>query len=614
VLNAVFLLAACSSSQVITTDVLVIGGGTGGTAAGLQSARYGTKTMIVEKTPWLGGMISAAGVSAIDGNHKLPSGIWNEFREKIYAVYGGAAAVETGWVSNTLFEPHVADSIFKAMAANEKNLSVLYHYRFEKLTKKNDAIDAVYFKNVKNNSVKIIKAKIFIDATELGDVLKAAGVPYNTGMESGALTGENVGVNETNNIIQDLTYVATLKDFGAEADKTIPRPANYNPKEFDGSNTNYYFDKNIKAPTVSAKAMLEYGKLPNRKYMINWPIRGNDTYLNVIEMNETQREQELEQAKQTTLRFIYFIQHELGFKNLGLADDEFPTKDKLALIPYHREGRRAKGLVRFTMPYIEKPFEKEPLYRTGISVGDYPIDHHHKKNLAAPQHLDFHPVPSFNVPVGVMIPQTIKNLVIAEKGISVSNVVNGTTRLQPCVLLTGQAAGMLAAMSAQKNLAPQEIDIRTLQQNLLNVKAYLMPYIDVTPANPHFEAIQKIGATGILRGTGIPYKWANQTWFYPDSLIETSVFIKDVNEFEKLNSSFIRSIPQGKLKIRDAYNIIKEMKKNISVENVEAAWANWGLQNFDENRYIMRYELAVMLNKLVDPFSKKIDYNGIFLQ
>ena len=64
----------------ITTDVLVVGGGTGGTAAGLQSARLGVKTLVVEASPWLGGMISAAGVSAIDGNHNLPSGIWNEFR------------------------------------------------------------------------------------------------------------------------------------------------------------------------------------------------------------------------------------------------------------------------------------------------------------------------------------------------------------------------------------------------------------------------------------------------------------------------------------------------------------------------------------------------------
>lgn len=601
------MFSSCGVQKIINTEVLVIGGGTGGTAAGIQSARSGAKTIIAEPGPWLGGMISSAGVSAVDGNHKLPSGLWNEFREKIYSVYGGPAKVETGWVSNTLFEPHVADSIFKTMTAAEKNLSVLYNHHFEKLKKTDDKIEAVHLKNRKNGKLKIVKAKIFIDATELGDVLKEAGVPYNVGLEAGSTTGESVGVNQTNNIIQDLTYVAVLKDFGSGANKTIPRPANYDPKEFDGSNTNYYHNKTIKAPNVDAKKMLDYGKLPNNKYMLNWPIRGNDTYLNVIEMNEPDRETDLLKAKQTTLRFVYFIQHQLGFKNLGLADDEFPTEDKLAIIPYHREGRRAKGLVRFTMPYIEKPFDyKEPLYRTGISVGDYPIDHHHKKNLAAPQHLEFHPIPSFNVPLGVIIPENVRNLVIAEKGISVSNVVNGTTRLQPCVLLTGQAAGLLAAMSAKNKSAPEEVDIRQLQQNLLNAKAYLMPYIDVTPRHPHFQSIQRIGATGILRGTGIPFKWANQTWFYPDSLVDTKNFIADMNSVYKLEFMF----NEKHLRISDAVHTLSLL--NYKIPEIDKKWKSWGLNNFNSNRFITRAELAVLLDKSLNPFSKKINHNGYF--
>ena len=109
-----------------SVDVLVIGGGTGGTAAGIQSARSGAKTLIVEPTPWLGGMMTAAGVSATDGNHMLPSGLWAEFRDQLYKVYGGPNRVATGWVSNTLFEPHVGDSIFKSLAARESKLQVLH--------------------------------------------------------------------------------------------------------------------------------------------------------------------------------------------------------------------------------------------------------------------------------------------------------------------------------------------------------------------------------------------------------------------------------------------------------------------------------------------------------
>lgn len=114
--------------------------------------------------------------------------------------------------------------------------------------------------------------------------------------------------------------------------------------------------------------------------MLNWPIFGNDIYLNVVENTPKERAALLELAKQQTLRFVYFIQKDLGFKNLALADDEFKTKDKLAYYPYFRESRRVIGLSRMLVQHIATPFETEkPLYRTGIAVGDYPIDHHHKK-------------------------------------------------------------------------------------------------------------------------------------------------------------------------------------------------------------------------------------------
>jgi hypothetical protein len=138
-------------------------------------------------------------------------------------------------------------------------------------------------------------------------------------------------------------------------------------------------------------------------------------------------------------------------RNLGLADDEFPTKDLLAFYPYHRESRRLRGLVRMNVKHISSPYTTEDaLYRTGIAVGDYPIDHHHKKNAAAPQHLDFYPIPSFNIPLGALIPANYSNFIVAEKSISVSNIVNGTTRLQPCVMQIGQADGTLAAISVRK--------------------------------------------------------------------------------------------------------------------------------------------------------------------
>ena len=605
------------------TDVLVIGASASGIAAGIQSARMGVQTIIAEPTTWLGGMITAAGVCAFDGNHSMPSGLFGEFREALHKVYGGASKVSTGWVSNTLFEPHVGDSIFKSMVLHTKGLTVKYQFQFVSAIKNNNAITGAIFLHLPTNQKVTIYAKQVIDATELGDVLANAGVPYSLGMEASAVTGEDVHVSETNDIVQDITYVAILKDYGKGTDKTIPRPKNYDPSEFDGACTDYYFNTAKPKPNVDAKKMLDYGKLPNKKYMINWPNSGNDIYLNIVEMNEADREKELVKAKEQTLRFIYFIQHQLGFKNLGLADDEYPTADKLPIIPYHRESRRVKGLVRFDVKHIAKPFDSpNPLYKTGIAVGDYPIDHHHKKNLKAPQHLDFYPVPSFNIPLGSLIPQDISGLIVAEKSISVSNVVNGTTRLQAIALLIGQAAGTLAAQAVQQNLDAQNIPVRKVQLGLLNSNAYIMPYFDVPQSHPQFIATQKIGATGILKGQGVPYSWANRTLFHPDSLVNRTALTQDIADLCLLTPK-----QQAYLSLSETIDIIIEIAKNkklatksaswnlsdkkLLTNQIKQSWQRWKFGSFNPNSYVTRIQFAQLMDATINPFElQQIDHNG----
>lgn len=233
-----------------------------------------------------------------------------------------------------------------------------------------------------------------------------------------------------------------------------------------------------------------------------------------------------EKAKDITKCFLYYIQTELGFKNLGIADDEFPTSDGFPFIPYHREARRIEGEVKFTVDHAAKPFDSdEPLYRTGIAVGDYPIDHHHYRNPDwdnLPE-LHFYPIPSFNVPMGSLIPKAVDDLIVAEKSISVTNIMNGSTRLQPVVMQIGQAAGVLAALAVEKGEKVRDVPVREVQDVLLASGAYIMPYLDLKPGDENFEAIQRIGATGLIRGVGRNVDWSNQTWFAPD---DPSIILK----------------------------------------------------------------------------------------
>jgi hypothetical protein len=430
-------------------------------------------------------------------------------------------------------------------------------------------------------------------------------------MDSQDRFGEIFAPEQANDIVQDLTYVVVLKDFGKGSDKTIPKPEGYDPAQFACA-CNHADPISFDSPQNDCQKMLNYGKLPNGKYMINWPNCGNDLYMNIIEMSQDDRNKALEEAKLHSLRFIYYIQNELGYKNLGLADDEFPTADKLPFVPYHRESRRIAAETMFTLPYVLAPYEQEKgLYRTGIAVGDYTIDHHHKMNPNAPE-IDFIKirVPSYNIPMGSLIPKGSTHLIVAEKSIGVSNIVNGASRLQPVVLGIGQAAGALAGTAILKNINLQDVSVREVQQNLLDKKAFIMPFLDVPPSHPNFESIQKIGATGILKGFGVPYKWANQTWFYPEREISEFELVDGLrplySQFKQYWDASGDPLTFGRL-----MEILKVVKPDIKEDDVEKLWQDQKLPGIPtETTKLDRLSVAVLVDNILDPFSIPIDLNG----
>lgn len=612
----VFLVCFCLQSlswAQVQTDVIIAGGGASGTMAAIQAARMGVKAVIIEETTWLGGMLTAAGVSAIDGNHKLPSGLWGEFRQHLYDHYGGAEAVETGWVSNTLFEPSVGNAILQRMVAEESNIRVFSATQWTDIVKVGDRWRVTI--NPKSERTTTLEGKVLIDATELGDVMAHLQVPYYLGMDSKSLTQEPFALEEANNIVQDLTYVLTLKDFGENADKTIKKPKNYSKTEFEGA-------CDVSDPATSSSdnndcyKMLTYGRLPNNKFMINWPKKGNDIYLNIVESTPAERTKQLEEAKQMTLRFVYYIQQELGYKNLGIDYSEYPTKDGFPMIPYHRESRRVKAKSLFALQHIMHPYDTpEAYYRTGVAVGDYTIDHHHYKYGNAPE-IDFVKirVPSYNVPLGSLLPKECDGLIVAEKSIGVTNIVNGATRLQPVVLGIGQASGALAALSVKQSVLPSQVAIRDVQVALLDHGAYIMPFIDVSTNDPHFKTLQKIGATGVLQGTGIPYKWANQTWFYPEREISAYDLVKGLRAFfPSLNDFWDAS--GAPLTVSDFQSVMNALDREITVDQMAAILQRAGFHaKIDSNTLLNRRWTSVLLDAHLRLFEREINYDGHFVQ
>lgn len=608
--------AAPSAAADLTTPLLVVGAGASGTAASVAAARLGTQVTVVEEHPWVGGMLTSAGVSAIDGNKNLPAGIWGEFRDSLVANYGSREALRTGWVSDVQFEPHVGQRILRNIIDNEPNVNLIQGYRPQAATKTDGGWKVTFAAADGSGDTFNVDARMVIDATELGDIAAMAGVPYDIGMESQAVTGEDVAPRQANSIIQDLTYVAVLKDY--HRDMTSEAPEGYDYTEFACAAWNPLCVTPKEPHRMSnPREMITYGGLPGEKYMVNWPIEGNDFYVNIIELTPEQRAKALEAAKDFTLKFVHFIQTGLGMNTLALADDEFPTADRLPLIPYHRESRRIHGLVRFTVNEMNDPYVNN-LYRTSIAVGDYPVDQHHMRYTGTDSlpDLHFHPVPSYSVPLGVLIPQDTPGLIVAEKSISVSNIANGATRLQPVVLQIGQAAGILAALALEQNAQPADVAVRDVQNALLAQRGYMMPYLDATPAEPYFEPIQRIGATGLLRGESRRAGWINETILHAGEPLSGA----DLQPLAELYGFELdKHMAQADTLYRsDLESVILKAAANTPGFSAAGAYprayealAKAGLQMPGITEPVTRAVYAVVVDALLDPFNRfAIDIKG----
>lgn len=468
-------------------DIVVAGGGTGGTAAAIEAARGGAKVLIVEESPWLGGMLTSAGVSAVDGNYRLRGGIFAEFTDSLAVRYGDIDALYSGWVSKIMFNPAAGAEIFRNMAEEagvELRLGTGVSHISPGWT-------------LRLGDGTRVKADILIDGTELGDVAKAAGAE--------ALDD---GVS-----LQDMTYVAILKDYGRPV--AMEEPEGYDRNLYVNCCLNPLADDRggvnpLGQQLWSREMMLSYGLLPDGHIMLNWPVAGNDIYLDYLDMP---REEVYRLAKARTLGFIYFIKTELGLPDLGIADDVFPSADGLPFYPYYREARRIAGRDTMTVDAARHPYEYD-LYTRAVAVGDYPVDHHHMQNPRREElsHLWFGKIPSFSVPLGVTIPVSVEDLLVADKAVSVSWEMNGGVRLQPVICGLGQAAGALASTAVRKGCHPSEVPVREVQGILLDHGCYLLPFLDLKPGDEGFRELQEKGIRGEVRGTGRSVGWANETW------------------------------------------------------------------------------------------------------
>ncbi|GAB1350901.1 FAD-dependent oxidoreductase [Ignavibacteriales bacterium] len=501
----------------MNTELLIIGGGASGICAGIQAARMGIKTLIIEESSMVGGMFNAAGVTAFDGNkYAVGGGIFGEFRKKIEDHYGGPDNTFTGWISLTCFEPRVGQKALDELIASAgDNLTIWYNTKLVSIIKEANTIKGAIVEPQNSGDSEVSKfrssevpvyADITVEATEYGDVLYLAGLPFRFGRESTFESGEPSAPHDPDEIIQDLTYCAILKK-DPDNIKIVPPSENYDPERFVNStaeHSNSSDEVYLNHKLHNWESFISYATLPGDKYLLNWPFRSND-YPTTAEIYDDfeKRKWHLEKAKELTRDYIHYMQTKLGHPEWGIDESAYDTPDNFPPIPYVRESRRGIGNY-YMREWDVVPDEytlRPPLISDSIAVGDYFLDHHHSHLFKEPEERLIEELPAnapFQIPMDCLIPAGVNGLLLAEKSISVSHIVNGCTRLQPCVMLIGQAVGALAALSIKKERRPADISVMDVQDVLLEAGCQLFPYKDLWNTNPRFTKIQELAIAGFF--------------------------------------------------------------------------------------------------------------------
>ena len=143
----------------------------------------------------------------------------------------------------------------------------------------------------------------------------------------------------------------------------------------------------------------------------------------------------------------------------------------LPVMPYIRESRRAKGLYALTLDDTFRTSERDArTFDDYIAIGDYEEDLHRCFDKEEEFNEDY-PWPSklrkaFEIPLRSFIPETVDGLIVSGKSLSVSRLTNGATRNQPISMLTGQAAGVVAYLSAKNGIQPRKVNSKAAQKIL----------------------------------------------------------------------------------------------------------------------------------------------------
>ncbi len=549
-------------------DVVVAGGGTGGFGAALQAARLGAKVLWLEETDLIGGQMANAGVTSMDEggfwgkNTARERGIYREFHESAVNHYytilkDPFTAYHFNRQSEGGFEPIVARGVLYALVAETRNrtvngkkvtLDLAVRTRVTAVKKDGDKVTGATLTEwtEKGPVEKSVACKVLIDATEYGDVIPLTGARYRVGnttsdkLDPAAPLQDHTWLGVIREYPEGIPPELQIKTPPPDAEVAESRFKNYNlwgqwstvkekapEKGADKTRVWWYYAAWRGMPDSTSPATGEMTELRHAQCGLNG---GNDYPVTAATMEDPEQRKKDELAGiNKTLGIIWWFQHVLGLnwsvsddqgyntaynlaqmKARGVREDLLPIAARLPSLPYARESRRIIGMqtIRGEDLYVRTKGDQQGRHWDDtVAINDYPLDLHGTE-AAIETDLDeadyVNDTGPFEIPFGAFIPEKVDGFLPAEKNISQSRIVNGASRLQPSTMLNGQAAGAIAALAAQKNVQPRDLNIIDVQSTLVAEGDCIVPvwYSDVHWSTPLWQAVQLLSSYGILNRPG----------------------------------------------------------------------------------------------------------------
>ncbi|TPW91388.1 FAD-dependent oxidoreductase, partial [Schumannella luteola] len=379
--------------------MVVIGGGLGGVAAALAALRRGHTVILTEETDWLGGQLTSQGVppdehpwierfGATRSYRAVRDGIRDHYRRTTPLTPAAAADQYLnpglGRVSKLCHEPTVAAAVLDGMIApyvSSGRLTVLRTTRPVSAESVAGVVRTVTVEDPEGGRHRL-SGRFVLDATELGDLLPLAGIPYVTGAEGRTETGEpSAPLDARPDNVQAFSWVFALA-YDEHGDHTIERPADYDywrsyeppfwhgpmlgfvapdPRTLEPLTRTFVPNARVDAGVIAdqsrdpgdrelwafrrvlARANFEPGYLESDITIVNWPMID---YLDgsIIDVDEETRDRHLAGARALSLAMLYWLQTEAprpdggrGWPGLHLRGDVLGTSDGFAKAPYIRE-------------------------------------------------------------------------------------------------------------------------------------------------------------------------------------------------------------------------------------------------------------------------------------